>query len=83
MTKDVYSKIMGRSVDLMFNDGLTDECATALSPQVINEVNLFKYEKVSDIRQPMLYYATKKLYYFYSFEDILEFNLVVWGHLPT
>lgn len=45
MTKDVYSKIMGRSVDLMFNDGLTDECTTALSPQVINEVNLFKYEK--------------------------------------
>lgn len=36
---------------------------------------------VSDIRQPMLYYVTKKLYYFYSFEDILEFNLVVWGSL--
>lgn len=44
MTKDVYSKIMERSVDLMFNDSLTDECATVLFPQVINEVNLFKYE---------------------------------------
>ena len=44
MTKNVYSKIMGRSVDLMFNEGLTDECATVLFPQVINEVNFFKYE---------------------------------------
>lgn len=69
MTKEVYSKIMGRSVDLMFNEGLTDECATVLFPQVINEVNLFKYE--NSIWQPVLYKAIKKLYYFYSFEDIL------------
>lgn len=64
MANGMCSKIMGRNVDLVFNDDLTNECTAALSTWVINGVDFFKYEYGIDLKQPMLFYTIKKRYYF-------------------
>lgn len=42
MANGMCSKIMGRNVDLVFNDDLTNECTAALSTWVINGVDFFQ-----------------------------------------